>query len=334
MSNNTSSSTAPVANTARLRSLREFVRGHWSTLTPIAALVVMLIGFSLMSPQFLTLGNAVNILFDSSVLLVLALASTLIILMGSIDLSVGSTLALSAFAGALLARSTDNYWVLLILPLVGLVCGLLNGLGVAFLRLPSFLVTLGTYFIYNGLANYFSDGQPVTLRSLAPLTWFSGKVGGFPVIAIWAIAALIVVALVTRYTRGGRYLYAIGGNEKTATLVGAPVRRVKVGAFAAAGTLAGLAALMQVAKLQSASPDMGESYMLPAIAAVVMGGTPLTGGVGGPLRSLIGVLVIAILSNGMVLGAVNPHLQDVVQGLVVIAAVAVTIDRRRKEVVK
>lgn len=328
------SSLSTVAPTRRTDVLLHAARRNWTTLAPIGALVVMVIGFSAMSPQFLTTGNALNILLDSSVLLVLALASTLIILMGSIDLSVGSTLALCAFTGALLARSTDNYWVLLIVPLVGLACGLLNGMGVALLGLPSFLVTLGSYFVYNGLANFFSGGQPVTLRGAAPLTWFSGRVAGFPVIALWAVAALVLVSLATRYTRGGRYIYAIGGNEKTATLAGAPVRRVKIAAFAASGLLAGVAALMQVAKLQSASPNMGEPYMLPAIAAVVMGGTPLTGGVGGPLRSLIGVLVIAILSNGMVLGAVNPHLQDVVQGLVVVAAVAVTINRRRADVVK
>lgn len=309
-------------------------RRNWTTIAPVGALLVMVAGFSAMSPQFLTAGNALNIMLDSSVLLVLALASTLIILMGSIDLSIGSTLALCAFTGALLARSTDDYWVLLIVPVVGLICGLLNGLGVAVLGLPSFLVTLGAYFVYNGLANFFSGGQPVTLRREAPLTWFGGMVGGFPVIALWAVAALIVIAVITRYTRSGRYIYAIGGNEKTARLAGAPVRRVKIIAFAASGTLAGVAALMQLAKLQSASPDMGEPYMLPAIAAVVMGGTPLTGGVGGPLRSLIGVLVIALLSNGMVLAAVNPHLQDVVQGLVVVAAVAVTINRRRADVVK
>jgi ribose transport system permease protein/putative xylitol transport system permease protein len=294
----------------------------------------MIIGFTIMSPEFLTVGNALNILLDSSVLMILALASTIIILMGSIDLSIGSTLALCAFSGALLAQQTGDNNVLLLVPVVGLVCGLLNGLGIAFLRLPSFLVTLGSYFVYNGLANYFSGGQPVTLPSGGPLAWFSGTVGGFPVIALWAIVVLAIVYLVFRYTKGGRYVYAIGGNEKTARLAGAPVRRVKVWAFAAAGTLAGLAALLQLAKLQSASPEMGAPYMLPAIAAVVMGGTPLTGGIGGALRTVVGVLVIAILSNGMVLGAINPHLQNVIQGLVVVAAVAVTMDRRRADVVK
>ena len=313
--------------------------GDWasknrSLLAPVGALIVMIIGFTIMSPEFLTVGNAVNILLDSSVLMILALASTIIILMGSIDLSIGSTLAICAFTGALLAQSTGDNNLLLLVPIVGLICGLLNGLGVAFLGLPSFLVTLGSFFVYNGLANYFSGGQPVTLMSGGPLVWFSGTIGGVPVIALWAVVILVIVHLVFRYTRGGRYVYAIGGNEKTARLAGAPVRRVKVWAFAAAGTLAGVAALLQLAKLQSASPDMGAPYMLPAIAAVVMGGTPLTGGIGGALRTVIGVLVIAILSNGMVLAAIDPHLQDVVQGIVVVGAVAVTMQRRRADVVK
>jgi len=312
----------------------DFLKRHWSILAPVLALVVMIIGFTIMSAQFLTVGNAKNIMLDSSVLLVLALASTTIILMGSIDLSIGSTLAFCAFVGALVSRDVTSNYPLLLLPVIGLACGLVNGLGVAFLRLPSFLMTLGTFFIYNGLANYFANGQPVLLAPGAPLNWFSGDLAGFPIIAIWALGVLLVVFLVMRYTRFGRYIFAIGGNEKTARLSGVSVQRVKVYAFSLAGALAGLAALLQLAKLQSASPDMGAPFMLPAIAAVVMGGTPLTGGVGGPIRSLLGVLVIAILANGMVLGAVNPHLQNVIQGLVVIAAVAVTMNRRRSEVVK
>ncbi len=169
--------------------------GDWasknrSILAPVGALIVMIIGFTIMSPEFLTVGNAVNILLDSSVLMILALASTIIILMGSIDLSIGSTLAICAFTGALLAQSTGDNNLLLLVPIVGLICGLLNGLGVAFLGLPSFLVTLGSFFVYNGLANYFSGGQPVTLMAGGPLDRFSGTIGGVPVIALWAVVIL------------------------------------------------------------------------------------------------------------------------------------------------
>jgi ribose transport system permease protein len=317
-----------------LEGLRAFASRHWNSLTPLLGLAVMIIIFSLISEEFLTWENMVNVLLDSSVLLVLALASTTVILMGSIDLSVGSTLALCAYVGAIMAQQSGSNAPLVLVPLVGLCCGLINGLLVALLRLPSFLVTLGSYFVYDGMADYFAGGQPVTIMNGGASNWFAGDIAGFPAVTIWAVLALVLAVLGFRYLRFGRYIYAIGGNEKTARLSGVPVKRVKIYAFAVAGILAGLAGLLEITKVQSASPEMGQMFLLPAIAAVVMGGTPLSGGVGSPLRSLLGVLVIAILTNGMILTAVNPYLQNVIEGAVVVAAVAMTMDRRKSAIVK
>ena len=311
-----------------------FIRQYWSTIAPVGTLLALIIAFSIADPRFLQYENGLNILRQSSVLLVLALASTLVVLMGSIDLSIGSILTLTAFTGALLSRSTGDSSILLLLPIIGLLCGLFNGLVVAYGKLPSFLVTLGTLYAFNGLANYMAGGRPIGLPSGGVGRIFTGSLGDFPVVALWAILVLIIVGLLARYTRLGRYLYAIGGNEKTARLSGVPVSRYKVYAFMVAGFLAGIAGLLQLARANSASPDMGDSFLLPAIAAVVMGGTPLSGGLGGPLRTVTGVLIIAILGNGMVIAAVNPFLQNVIQGLVVIIAVAITIDRRKMSLVK
>lgn len=310
------------------------VRANVRLLIPGAGLIVLLAIFGVLSPEFLTLANAVNILLDTSVLLVLSLAATAVILTGAIDLSIGSTLALSAFVGAMACEAADSNLPLLVIPFVGLICGFLNGVVVAYLRLPSFLVTLGSYFIYNGMANYWAGGQPVTIPQGGVSTWFAGFVGAFPMVAVWALAVFAVAVLVFRYVRYGRYILAVGGNEKTSRLTGVPVDRVKLYAFTGAGLLAGIAAVLQITKVQSASPDMGMPFLLPAIAAVVMGGTPLTGGVGGPLRTLLGVLVIGVLTNGMVMVAVNPYLQNVIEGAVVVVAVALTMKRSRSVVVK
>jgi ribose transport system permease protein len=311
-----------------------FIRRHWSLIAPVGALLALIIAFSIADPRFLQVENGLNVLRQSSVLLVLALASTLIIMMGSIDLSIGSILTLTAFSGALLVQNTGTSAVLLLLPLIGLLCGLFNGVLVAYGRLPSFLVTLGTLYAFNGLANYMAGGRPIGLPGGGVVRFFTGSVGGFPVIALWAILVLVITVLLARYTRLGRYLYAIGGNEKTTRLSGVPVTRYKVYAFMVAGLLAGIAGLLQLARANSASPDMGEAFLLPAIAAVVIGGTPLSGGIGGPLRTITGVLIIAILTNGMVIAAVNPFLQEMIQGLVVIIAVALTIDRSKMSLVK
>ena len=304
------------------------------TMVPVFGLVVMVVFFSIVSEPFLSWANAKNILLDSSVLLVLALAGTTVILTGGIDLSVGSTLALCAYAGAMMSAHYGNNVPLLVVPLIGILCGFINGMLVAWARLPSFLVTLGTYFVYNGLANYAAGGRPITIPFGGVARWFSGFVGGFPVVTMWAVLMLALAAVAFRYTRYGRYIYAVGGNERTAKLTGIPVARVKLFAFTAAGLLAGLAAVLQITKIQSASPGMGEMFLMPAIAAVVMGGTPLTGGVGGPFRTLLGVLVIGILTNGMIMLAINPYLQNVILGIVVIAAVALTMDRSKSVIVK
>jgi ribose/xylose/arabinose/galactoside ABC-type transport system permease subunit len=330
----TTSLTTPPATVPEASPGQSFLRRHWSSVTPIIALVVLVVVFALADPRFFQYENALNILRQSAVLLVLAMASTIVIMMGSIDLSVGSVLCLTAFAGAMMAQATGSTTVLLLLPLIGAACGLLNGALVAYGRLPSFLVTLGLMYAFDGIAKYLSGGRPISVRPDALIDAFGGSIGGFPTVVLWALLALVVAVVLVRYTRFGRYMYALGGNEKAARLSGVPAARYKIYAFLVAGLFAGLAGLLQLARARSASPDMGEPFLLPAIAAVVMGGTPLSGGVGGPARTVTGVLIIAILGNGMVIAAVDPFLQNVIQGLVVIAAVALTIDRAKLSLVK
>ncbi len=302
-------------------------------LGPAIALVAMIAIFAALAPEFLTVANFTNILRESAVLLVLATAATFIILMGSIDLSVGSVVTISGLAGAMLLRDQGATWLVL-LPLVGLGCGLVNGLLFAYARLPSFLVTLGTQFAFNGLALYLCNGTPVSVRPIGLADLVNGKVGPIPAISIWAIVILLVAVALARWTRFGRFMYVIGGGEQMASLAGVPVRRYKLYAFLLAGVLASLAGAMLMFRIGAGTPDMGETFLLTSIAAVVMGGTPLSGGVGGPGRTFLGVLIIAVLDNGMKVSQVDPFLQIVVQGVVVIAAVALTIDRRKLTLVK
>lgn len=303
------------------------------SLAPYLALALLVIIFGMGSPVFLTTTNMFNIVSQSSVLLVLGLASTFIILMGSIDLSVGAVVTLSASLTAILARDSGDF-AFFLAPLIGAVCGLINGVLVAYARLPSFLVTLGTSFTFVGIAKFSTDGRPVPVVMGEVANWFSGSLLGVPKVALWALVVLLVCALIASRTSFGRYIYAIGGAELTARLSGVPVDRVKVYAFVLAGSLSGAAGMLQLFRVRSSTPDLGEAFLLIAIAAVVMGGTPLSGGVGGPLRTVLGVLVITTLSNGMILMAVHPYLQVVVLGMVVVLGVAITLDRNKVSLVK
>jgi ribose transport system permease protein/putative xylitol transport system permease protein len=254
--------------------------------------------------------------------------------MGSIDLSIGSTVSMVGILAALLIRDHGE-WAVLAAPLAGAAIGAINGVLAAYAKLPSFLITLGMLFAVNGMTLYLTQGTAIGVQpDLQIQSVFNGFLFGAPTIALWALAAWLLSVFAARRTRFGRYLYAIGGGEAVAKLCGVPVARFKLYAFIVCGLLAGFAAILLMLRVSGSDPTMGAPLLLPAIAAVVMGGTPLTGGVGGPHRTLLGVMVITILQNGMNLADVNPFLQDVVLGVGVIIAVAINMDRRGLLLVK
>jgi ribose transport system permease protein/putative xylitol transport system permease protein len=290
--------------------------------------------FTARSALFLTDTNILNILRASSVLMVLSAASTLVIVAGSIDLSVG---AIAAFTGTIAAQFTVNghpTWIWLALP-IGLACGLLNGSLVAVAKLPSFLTTLGTMFILGGLALRLTGGASVFMTNDVLNNLTNGTtVAGVPNLIWWAVCAFVVVSVIAYRTPFGRRIYAIGGNERVARLSGLSVVGTKLWIFGLSGAFAGAGGLMLVGQASGSSPGMGDPYLLLAIAAVVMGGTPLNGGTGGPARTVVGVLTLGIVSNGMTLTQVDPNYQTVVFGLIVLLAVMVTVRRAETDVVK
>jgi ribose transport system permease protein len=306
---------------------------------PTLVLLAMCVAIALANPNFLEFRNLVRVANSAAVPLVIALGATFIVLLGSIDLSVEGILSVAATAVALLAAndSNANNWGWLA-PLVGVAAGAFlgfaNGVVHTYLRIPSFMTTLGVWFIGLGTATVLLGGSAVRLldssiRSIA-LTRFLE----FP-LAVWISLAMFLVALVIQNLLPfGRHVLAIGGGEDTAELSGIAVRRVRIVAFTLAGCFYGVAGVMAAAQLGQANAVIGDGRLFTAITAVVVGGTALTGGEGGVLHTLVGVLIVAVLANGMVLLGVSPYVQQTVQGLMIIAAVALSLDRQRLNVVK
>jgi len=264
-----------------------------------------------------------------------ASAGTVVILIGSIDLSVG---ALVTLTGILAALSVDQFGLLgatLVGIGVGALVGLVNGSLVTMLRVPSFLVTLGMLSILSGVANQISQGQSILFAdSLLPDLVNGSFILGVPNVIWFALIATAVLTVVAFRTKLGRYLYALGGGEIVASHAGVPVTFYKILAFILAGGICGLAGVMLTGQVGAGTPTAGSSLLLNSIAAVVMGGTALSGGIGGPHRTFLGVLVIAILTNGMDVTEVNSFTQDIVKGFVIILAVSLTIDRSKYAFIK
>jgi ribose transport system permease protein/putative xylitol transport system permease protein len=302
---------------------------------PVLAIVVLIAYFTWVNPLFFSSANALNIGRQSSVLLMVALAGTIVILIGSIDLSVG---ALVTLTGILTAMSVDTLGLggaTLVGVGVGALVGLINGGLVTMLKVPSFLVTLGMLSVLSGVANQISQGQSILfMDSLLPDLVNGSYVLGVPNVIWFALLATALLTVVAFRTKLGRYLYALGGGEIVAAHAGVPVTFYKVLAFVLSGAICGLAGVMLTGQVGAGTPTAGGSLLLNSIAAVVMGGTALSGGIGGPHRTFLGVLVIAILTNGMDVTEVNSFTQDIVKGLVIILAVSLTIDRSKYAFIK
>ena len=303
-------------------------------LQPLIALVVLVIALALLSDKFITFANQRNILLQISVNLCLSIGMTLIILTGGIDLSVGAVLAL---AGAVAAGLLKNGVALKVIGvaiqftefgaivagiIIGLAFGWFNGIAITRFRLPPFVATLGTLSIARGLTMLWTGGFPIT--DLGPKFGFIGA--GFWLgvpMAVWITAGLVVIFhIVSRQTTLGRYIYAVGGNERATKFSGINVNRVKVQVYALGGALAAVAGLIVTARLNAADPNAGFGYELDSIAAVVIGGASLSGGRGSILGTVLGCLIIGVLNNGLVLLNVSPFWQQVVKGFVILAAVA------------
>lgn len=307
-----------------------FSRSNLLAFYPILVILVLMIFFSIRNPYFATFDNLLNIGRQSSVLLVVALAGTVVIMIGSIDLSVGSIVSL---AGIVTASSIDSLGVPVAILLgigMGMLVGALNGVILVTLKVPSFLVSLGMLSVLSGIANMICNGSSIVFMDMSMSDFMSSTVVlGIPNLIIVALLAAALLTAVIFKTVLGRYLYAIGGAEIVAANAGVPVNRFKIFAFMISGGLCGLGGVMLTAQVGAGMPTAGANLLLDSIAAIVMGGTALSGGVGGPQRTLLGVLVIAILSNGMDVTEVNNFTQQVVKGVVIILAVASTIDRKK-----
>jgi ribose transport system permease protein len=318
-------------------------RELFKKLQPLIALAVMVLALTLLSDKFLTFANQRNILLQISVNVCLSIGMTLIILTGGIDLSVGAILAFAgAFAAGLLKHGLvlkafgvvlqfTPFGAIVAGIFVGFVLGWFNGMVITRFRLPPFVATLGMLSIARGLTMLWTDGFPIT--DLGPKFGFIGA--GFWLgvpMAVWISAALVVIFyLVSQNTTLGRYVYAVGGNEKATGFSGVNVNRTKVWVYALGGALAAVAGLIVTARLDAADPKAGLGYELDSIAAVVIGGTSLSGGRGSILGTVLGCLIIGVLNNGLFLLDVSPFWQQVVKGFVILAAVAADKMGSRKE---
>ncbi|WP_349925128.1 ribose ABC transporter permease RbsC [Bacillus altitudinis] len=299
-------------------------------LGPFLGLIILVAIVSILNPAFLEPLNILNLLRQISINALIAFGMTFVILTGGIDLSVGAILALSsALTAGFIVSGLDPILAIIVGCIIGAILGMINGLLITNGKMAPFIATLATMTIFRGLTLVYTDGNPITgLGSNYAFQLFGrGYFLGIPVPAITMLLTFIVLWVLLHKTPFGRRTYAIGGNEKAALISGIKVPRVKIMIYSLAGFMSALAGAILTSRLNSAQPTAGTSYELDAIAAVVLGGTSLSGGRGRIVGTLIGVLIIGVLNNGMNLLGVSSFYQSVVKGIVIL--IAVLLDRKK-----
>ncbi|MEK6351530.1 MAG: ABC transporter permease [Burkholderia cenocepacia] len=297
---------------------------------PLVGLIVVCIAMMIASPSFLSAANLENVLRQVSINAIIAVGMTCVILTGGIDLSVGSVMALSGtLAAGLMVAGVNAVAALAIGIAVGLGFGFLNGVFVAFAGMPPIIVTLATMGIARGLALIYTGGYPIDGLPDWVAFFGSGKVLGIQAPVLIMLVVYAIAWLLLDRMPFGRYVYAIGGNEQATRLTGVRVARVKLIVYTLAGLTSALAAIVLTGRLMSGQPNAGVGFELDAIAAVVMGGTSISGGRGAILGTLVGALLLGVLNNGLNMIGVNPYVQNVIKGGIILLAIYISRDRSR-----
>jgi len=299
-------------------------RTLWKDYGSLLGLIGIGLVMSLLSDRFLTLPNLINIARQVSINAIIAMGVTMVIITGGIDLSVGSLVALSGCVAIIAMQLPGaDFTGILIGLAVGAGAGLLNGVLLAWARIPPFIGTLAMLTLARGTALVITEGQPI-VRFDSPYRWFGeGMIGGLPVPVLLMVLILALPYFLLSHTPLGSYIYATGGNEEAARLSGVKVRRIKSLVYLISGLYAAISGLILAGRLGSAQPNTGEGFELDAIAAVVLGGTSLMGGKGTIWGTLIGAFIIGVLNNGFNLLDVSPFYQLIAKGAVIIFAVLV-----------
>lgn len=304
----------------------------WEGTGLLAVLIIVFILLAFSAPNFLSTANLLNILQQAAFFGIVAFAMTLVIVAGEIDVSVGSSAALtSSIVGYMVATNGLPMWLA---ALIAIVAAVLMGAFVGWIRhvfnVPTFIGTLALYLALRGAAHLVTNTFPIPLNSSEFFYWGTGRIGGIPVAAIYLVIAFVVVVFIANYTVFGRSVYAVGGNAKAAQVSGINVLKVRVLVMAISGFTAAITGLLQTAQLSSGNSNIAQGLEFDAIAAAVIGGTAMSGGKGSVVGTLIGVLFVAVLLNGMVMLGLNPYLQQVVRGALVLFAVMINVIRSRR----
>ena len=298
----------------------------------ILALIILMVFVSILNPAFLHANNLMNLMRQLIINGFIALGMTFVILTGGIDLSVGSTLAVtSAIFAGLLQNGMNTILAILIALGLGLILGLINGFLITKGKLAPFIVTLATMTIFRGLTLVYTDGRPIAgpKDNFAFKFLGKGQFLGIPFQVILFALAFLILWTILNKTALGRKIYAVGGNEKASFISGVNIDKVKISVYVISSLMAVLSGLVLTSRLNSAQPTAGSAYEMDAIAAVVLGGTSMTGGSGSLTGTLIGILILGVLNNGLNLLGVSSFYQQIVKGIVIL--IAVLIDRKRNK---
>jgi len=296
---------------------------------PLLGLILLALVLTILSDRFLTVNNLLNVTRQISINAIISVGMTLVILTGGIDLSVGSIVALTgSITAGLLVGGQALLTSVLIGMMVGALLGLCNGLLITRAEIPPFIATLGTMTAARGFTLVYTEGRPITGMGESFRFLGGGYIAGIPVPVILMVIIFALAYIVLKRNRLGRYIYAIGGNEEAARLSGINTKKILLSVYVLGGLLAGFSGIIMASRLNSAQPTAGVSFELDAIAAVVLGGTSLSGGVGTIGGTLIGALIIGILDNGLNLLNVSSFYQQVAKGFVIL--LAVFLDKKRR----